>query len=223
MTWQGNLGAVVAIDLTPKKALIFRITHINNLPWILENGLHCRNSRMCDENFTPIGNQEIIDKRHVRKVKIEPFGTLSDYVPFYFTPKSIMAYNIKTGYNGITTRKNSDIVVLVSSLLLLEEFNIRYVFTNKHAVSIDAKFYSSITDVSAVDWGILSKCDFARDNEDIDKTSRYQAEALVHNCFPLAALAGIACYNAEQKEHIDSMAAEKSREIKVAIKGNWYF
>jgi hypothetical protein len=156
-------------------------------------------------------------------VKIEPFGTLSDYVPFYFTPKSIMAYNIKTGYNGITKRKNSDIVILVSSLLLLEDFHIRYVFTNKHAVSIDAKFYSSITDVPAVDWRILSKCDFARDNEDIDKTSRYQAEALVHNCIPLAALAGIACYNEEQKEHIDSMAAEKSREIKVAVKGNWYF
>jgi len=29
-------------SLTPEKALIFRITHRDNLPWILEHGLHCR-------------------------------------------------------------------------------------------------------------------------------------------------------------------------------------
>ena len=28
-------------SLSPEKALIFRITHIANVPWILANGLHC--------------------------------------------------------------------------------------------------------------------------------------------------------------------------------------
>ena len=34
-----------------EKALIFRIVHRDNLPWIVENGLHCRKSTTVDPNF----------------------------------------------------------------------------------------------------------------------------------------------------------------------------
>ena len=42
--------------LSPEKALIFRITHIANAPWILANGLHCRSSAAQDPDFEEIGN-----------------------------------------------------------------------------------------------------------------------------------------------------------------------
>lgn len=84
-------------DLNPDKALIFRITHLNNVPWVLDNGLHCRSSDILDPNFVIIGNLELIEKRQCRVVDVGPGGTLSDYIPFYFTPFSPMMYNIKTG------------------------------------------------------------------------------------------------------------------------------
>jgi len=74
--------------LTPEKALIFRIIHRDNLPWILENGLHCANSGKSDPNFVPIGNPDLIGKRKVRQVPQAPGGTLSDYVPFFYPPIS---------------------------------------------------------------------------------------------------------------------------------------
>jgi hypothetical protein len=215
--------AVVAISLPLERALIFRITHVSNLPWILGNGLHCRNSNTFDPNFISIGNQEIIDKRHNSVVKIKPYGTLSDYIPFYFTPKSMMAYNIKTGYNGVTKRNSKDIIIMASSLVGLNARGLNFVFTNKHALNIDAKFYSSIDDLNVIDWDILRRCDFSRDNDDLDKTSRYQAEALVHKHVPLDALAGIACYDSEQKEHIEFAANKKGCTIKVVVKREWYF
>jgi aspartate carbamoyltransferase catalytic subunit len=46
--------------LNPEKALIFRITHRNNLPWILANGLHCRNSNRLDSEFVSICNADLI-------------------------------------------------------------------------------------------------------------------------------------------------------------------
>jgi hypothetical protein len=49
--------------LNPAKALIFRIIHKDNLPWILENGLYARNSGRFDPNHRNIGNIELIDKR----------------------------------------------------------------------------------------------------------------------------------------------------------------
>lgn len=88
--------------LSPEKALIFRITHIANVPWILENGLYCRSAAEQDPRFVEIGNPDLIDKRKHRVVPAPPGGTLSDYVPFYFTPYSPMLYNIKTGWRGIT-------------------------------------------------------------------------------------------------------------------------
>ena len=47
-----------------------------------------------------IGNPDLIDKRTHRIVPAPPGGTLSDYVPFYFTLYSPMLYNIKTGMEG---------------------------------------------------------------------------------------------------------------------------
>ena len=82
-------------SLNSERALIFRIAHIKNTPWILDHGLHCRNSEECDPNFVEIGNPELIVKRIHRTVPISPGGLLSDYIPFYFTPYSPMLYNIK--------------------------------------------------------------------------------------------------------------------------------
>src|SRR5450755_1963859 len=105
----------MALTLTQEKGLIFRITHRDNVPWILENGMHARNGKKFDPACQNIGNVDLIDKRSRRSVAVPPGGTLSDYVSFYFTPFSIMMYNIKTGY-GVKHVPNDEIVIFVSSL-----------------------------------------------------------------------------------------------------------
>ena len=84
-------------NLNPEKALIWRIIHRDNLPWILDNGLACANAEMLAPNYVNIGNVDLIDKRRHRMVPIAPGGTLADYVPFYFTPFSVMMKNIHSG------------------------------------------------------------------------------------------------------------------------------
>src|SRR5687768_4190447 len=90
---------LMTANLNPEKALIFRIVHIDNVRWILKNGgLYCRNSGKRDPKYVNIGDPELIQKRAVRTIPIPPGGTFSDYVAFYFTPFSVMAYKIKTGH-----------------------------------------------------------------------------------------------------------------------------
>jgi hypothetical protein len=120
-------------DLNPQKALIFRITHRDNVAWILDHGLHCPRSPTHDPNYVQIGNPELIDKRFSHLVQHQVGGTLGDYVPFYFTPFSMMLLNIKTGYNGIRKRANDEIVILASSLPRLKALRIPFLFTNIHA------------------------------------------------------------------------------------------
>lgn len=85
------------LSLTPERGLVFRITHRDIVPWILLNGLHCASSAAQDPDFRPIGNPALIDKRMRRVVPIAPGGVLSEYIPFYFTPHSIMLLNTLDG------------------------------------------------------------------------------------------------------------------------------
>lgn len=209
--------------IDPQKALIFRITHIENLPWILDHGLHCQNSTVCDPQFRPIGNPDLIERRRSRSVPIEPYGTLGDYVPFYFTPHSIMLYNLRTGYGGIPRVSNEDIVFLVSSLRRLVELRIPFVFTNQHAYPLTTEFFNSLDDLHHIDWQLLQSRDFRSDPEDPGKKERYQAEALVYHHLPLAGLLGIACYNQSIQSRIESEVRQRRLALKVAVRREWYF
>jgi len=211
-------------DLNPQRALIFRIVHISNVPWILDHGgLHCHNSTDPDPNYVNIGNASLIDKRTRRYVPIPPGGLLSDYVPFYFTPFSIMMYNIKTGYGGITRRENRDIVMFVSSVHRLEELAVPFVFTNQHAYAVDTEFYNDLQHLGEIDWGILQRRDFKTDDSDPGKQLRYQAEALIHRYVPLEAILGIACLNDVIRKNLEALFEQRGIELTVRSTPTWYF
>ena len=36
---------------------------MDSVPWLLRNGLHCKNAEKLDPDFVNIGNQELIDRR----------------------------------------------------------------------------------------------------------------------------------------------------------------
>ena len=213
----------MAYNLNADKALIFRVTHISNVTWILRNGLRCKNSDVNDPNFVRIGNRELIQLRTGRSVPVPPGGTLSDYIPFYFTPFSMMMYNIRTGFGGIRQFPNSEIVIMVSSLRGLAERGVTAVFSDRHAYLRTAQFFTSLEDLDKIDWRILRRRDFKKDVDNPEKTDRYQAEALVHRHLPVEHLAGIVCWSQNELPTLDRQRKEVGLELKVAARPNWYF
>lgn len=211
------------LDLGPDKAYIFRITHIDNLPWILQNGLHCPSSTTRDPDFVTIGNPEIIGKRTSKCVPIPPGGVLEDYVPFYFTPCSVMLYNIVTGYNGLTRQDRDSIVILVSSVGILQERKVDFVFTDRHALVKYAKFFSDVSALDTIDWELLRARGFRRSESDFGKVERYQAELLAYQLVPVSALLGIACYSEASKKRVLAMLREAGADLKVEVKRDWFF
>lgn len=214
----------MSVNLTPERALIFRITHRRNLPWMLDHGFYCRSSPNQDPNFISIGNQDLISMRAQRPVEVPPGGTLSDYVPFYFTPYSPMMYNIHTGWGGIVRRPNDDIVILASSLPRLDELRVPYLFTDRHAYLKGARFSSRPADLPEyVPWELLQARDFRKDPEDPAKVERYQAEALVHSHLPAAALLGIVCHSEAIRCQCEQEVAQRALAIPVHARPAWYF
>jgi len=209
--------------LNPQKALIWRIVHINNIPWILDNGLHCGNSGVRSSNWEHIGNAELIDKRAEHQVSIGPKGVLNDYVPFYFTPFSPMLMNIKSGRGGVKQRPNDDIVILVSALPHIEAKGLPFVFTDSHAYYNWANFYTNMSDLDQIDWTILQARDFKRDPDDPAKFERYQAEALIYQHCPVDALIGMICYTDDIKIGLENLLQERQISIAVHARTGWYF
>jgi hypothetical protein len=182
----------------------------------------CRNASVQDPNYRTIGNPELIDKRQRRSVPIPPGGTLSDYIPFYFTPYTPMMLNIKTG-RGVTKVPNEDVVIFVSSLRRLRETGRSFLFTDRHAYLVNAEFYDDMDDLDKIDWAILQNRDFKRDQDDPGKLERYQAEALVHDHLPVESFLGIACYTEQVKNSLNLMVSDGGMQLQVVKQTGWYF
>jgi len=211
-----------ASSLTKEKALIFRITHVDNLAHVLAEGCHCRSSSNAQGAYVEIGNPELIGKRSAREVPLEPKGTLSDYVPFYFTPYSPMLLNIKTGYSGVPKRPLSEIAILVSSVPKLVEQQVPFVFTDRHAYLKMAQFYQNIEDLSHIAWKHIQARDFKRDEDNLEKFEKYQAEVLVHKHCPVAALLGVICYTDSARVDAQALADKNGATPKIIARPTWY-
>lgn len=75
---------------------VYHITHIDNLSLIMADGCVWCDS---EKNARGIGSVNIAHvslkaRRSATHVPFAPHGTLDDYVPFYFAPRSRMLYSI---------------------------------------------------------------------------------------------------------------------------------
>ena len=210
-------------NLNREKALIWRIVHRDNLPWILGNGLHCGNSDVQAPNWVSIGNPDLTGKRATHPVPLPPGGFLNDYVPFYFTPFSVMMRNIHTGWGGIRQRPNEEILILVSSMYHVANQGVRWLFTDSHAYYQWANFYDDLAHLDKIDWPLLQQKNFKRNPDDPAQFERYQAEALIHRHLPINGLLGIVCYTEQLKSAIEQQLAARNLNLPVHARTNWYF
>jgi hypothetical protein len=194
-----------------------------NLSWILEHGVCCRADKDQDPNFVNIGNQDLITRRRTRAVEIQPGGYLPDYVPFYFSPHSIMLYQIHRGQVPGCTARQRDIIYLVSSVQKLQEQGITFIFTDGHAFPLNTRYFDDPANLKELDWNTIRSKDFRRRLEDDERFRRYQAECLVHGRVPLEALLGVACLDSTCLNAAKEKIQYAGNAIKVAARPDWYF
>lgn len=82
---------------------IYRITHIDNIPHILINGITRKDSPNRNPEFVSIGDRSLIDNRSMRQVWVDngdinnPIKqiTLGDFIPFYFGVRMPMLFVVQ--------------------------------------------------------------------------------------------------------------------------------
>lgn len=212
----------MAID--PNKIWIFRIIAIENLKTDLRKGLYSKNSAKPDAKRVIIGSSEIIGSRDQRIVKCYKDTVVNDYIPFYFSFRTPMLYNIITGL-GVPKRAQKDIVYLCCQLQDLATNEFQWCFTNANAAEKITKFYNELRHLEKVDWHSIRTTDFRNDNADgdEDRIRKKHAEFLVKDHVPRQKIKGIAVLNAAVKEQVDAIASASKLQIEVKVKPNFYF
>lgn len=203
---------------------VFRMTHIDNIPHILQNGITHRNSPNANPNYTPIGDNSLISVRNSKNIKASNgIGIcLGDFIPFYFWVRMPMLYVIQKGYNNVPKTNPEEIVYLVCSVEDLTKNDQEIYFSNGHATNKLSSLYDkselnnlvSILDRTSIksnDWG---------GSENTDLKRRKEAEFLIKNDVKPEFILGFGCYNENVKQKLISFGIDTN---KIKIISNAYF
>lgn len=203
---------------------VFRIIPIQNLERDLSNGLYSKNSAPSDPDRVIIGNKEIISERDTRIVKCYPGTVVNDYVPFYFSVRTPMLYNIVTG-QGVPKVNQKDIVYLCCKMTDLTSLRKQWCFTDGNAAKKITRFYTDLIHLSKIDWTSINSEDFRHVNADgdEDRIRKKHAEFLVKDRVPKNKIGGIAVLNSQIKRDVESIVSKSRVEIEVKVKPNFYF
>jgi hypothetical protein len=203
------------------------MTRIERLPSVIEHGLLpdnvCKRRQITG---VEIGYDHIKRRRALRPVSCGVGGTLADYVPFYFAPRSPMLYAITRGLVSAEAACTEQIVYLMSSTQALRGAGLTVIASNRHA-ELD---YADMTEHDGdldnndfIDWPLMTAVYWNNTPEDPDRKERRQAECLVHPRVPWQVIEGIATKTERARAQVQTLLGAAGVSTSVVVSAEWYF
>lgn len=206
---------------------LYRLVHVDNLPTLLQRGgVHAPNATPDDGlPYRTIHNTNVQENRRVRAVPCGPRGTIHDYVPFYFGPLSVMLLNLHGGRVEGYNEGQDPLIYLVSSIERVQAAGRPWVFSDGHGLAALTNWYDDLDHLDEVDWSLVGERYWADNPDDNDRKRRKQAEFLVWEHLPWAAIAGIAVRNEKTKTVVESSLATYpfAGATQVVVRPAWYY
>lgn len=202
------------------KIYLFRMTHIENIPHIIQCGITHSTSANVNPNFKPIGDNSLISTRN--NYTLDNGKLLGEYIPFYFGVRTPMLYVVQNGFNMVAPTRAEDIVYCVSSIQKIIDLNLDFVFTDGHAVDSFSSQYTNqdINNIETIiDWNAVN-AKYWQDDNDLDLKRRKEAEFLVSEDISTNGILGYIVYNENSKNKMIGFGVNSD---KIHIKSNFYF
>lgn len=202
---------------------LWHITHVENLAAILAaNGLIAYNS-LQSGGYVNIADEGIQVRRERKRVPCGPRGTLHEYVPFYFAPRSPMLYLIDKGgvpgYEG----GQEPVIYLKTTAEVVRDAGCAFVFSDGHAIMEPSQFYEDLGDVGKLDWDILNGQFWFDTNAYPDRKRRRQAEFLVWQKFPWPLVQEIGVKTERMRIRVERVLAGADYQPAVRVRRGWYY
>lgn len=211
----------------PLPTPIYRIIHIDCLQTILtRGGLHSPNNTPADGlPYRTIHNTNVQASRRVQPVPCGPGGTIHDYVPFYFGPRSVMLLNLKSGRVAGYTEGQEPIIYLVSCAQDVEAAGAGFAFTDGHGLATFTRWYDDLAHLDSVDWPLLAQRYWNDTPQDNDRQRRKQAEFLVVNSVSWSLIQAIVVLNDQMKARVEAIlqANPQHPPLPVIVNPGFYY
>jgi hypothetical protein len=131
------------------KLQLFHITHLSNIPNIIDKGLYCHNKMV---EYNDISNNSVNARRN-REVTSHNHN-IHDHVPLYFNPKNPMLYQVMKETN------EKVVIVEISKKVLLKDYT---VFSKGNAARRDSELTTSKLKLINFPWDKINSLNWKED------------------------------------------------------------
>ena len=150
-------------------------------------------------------------------------GTLADYVPFYFGPRSPMLYAINAGAVEGCREGQAPILHLEGSASRIAAAELPFAFTDGHAVMTYSEFYDDLAELGNVDLALMNARYWNDTDADPDRKRRRQAEFLVYEFLPWNLVDRIGVLNENVRAQVEGWLVGSDHAPEVTVERSWYY
>ena len=211
--------------LPPKRPKIYHIIHVDRLASIVTDGrLWCDaevQRRTCPG--TTIGMSELKQRRRTKRLGSHPDVCVSDCVPFYFCPRSVMLYLIyKANHPKLDYREGQAPIVHLEADLhevvkWADRKGRRWAFTLSNAASNYFKDCCDVAQLDEMDWTAVNATMWQQCKEE------KQAEFLVERSFPWKLIRRVGVSSSEVRKQVKDAIRRAGHKPTVKIQLDWYY
>ena len=198
---------------------VSHITHIDNLASILQHECLWSDAKRIELGLVNqnIGYSHIKDRRLVRPVNVAAKGTIGQYVPFNFCPRSVMLFVIHKGHQDFKGGQDR-VLHLISNTDTIRLTNEHCFFTDIHA---DLDYAEQIDDFDR-----LAELDINRIINDkywTDFKEEKQAEFLAFESVQWESIHQIGVKSQDIADEVNVLLQDAQHKPEVVVRSNWYY
>ena len=212
----------------PDHPKIYHITHLRNLPQIVEAGVLWADAKRLELGLDcAVVGMPNIKRRRLEDLPVtcHPDTKVGEYVPFYFCPRSIMLYILHMGnHPDLSYREGQRPIVhlqadLMATVRWADENGVQWAFSDRNAGAFLARFYNRLADLHKINWAAVE----ARDFRDPVVKEGKQAEFLVHESFPWQLMEKIGTIDSQVANRVRETLADADHRPPVSVERGWYY
>jgi len=198
---------------------VSHITHIDNLASILLQGCLWSDKKRIELGLVNqnIGYNHIKQRRLVRPVSVAAGGTIGQYVPFNFCPRSVMLYVIHRGHDDFGGGQDR-VLHLVSDIETVRLGNQHCFFTDIHA---DLDYAEQIDDFNRITELDLDKIINEQYWQDFKEEK--QAEFLAFESVNWTSIQQIGVKTQDVANDVIALLQNMQHKPEVVVRPGWYY
>lgn len=148
---------------------------------------------------------------------------MADYVPMFFASRPPMLNVLHSGLVPAFTKKEDEIVHLVSSVAVVVNNGLPFCFTDGHAAMYPTSYYTNLGDLDHIDRAVMKARFWASTDDDSSRQQRREAEFLIWKFLPWRCILSIGCKTVVVAKRLNDILKGLGKRPRISTERFWYY